>query len=853
MDRNRVVFVFQMAIAFARLQIVSRSKGSNACLKSAYNAKTEMTCERTGRVFYFAKSEKPYYHEILLPVGVDVSFQNATVLWNTAERHEKRTDAQVAKEMVLALPCDAIITHQDRIYLCQRFVKEHFVSKGLAVQLDIHGPHTDDKNWHAHLLITTRRFSKDGTNLGEKARDINPTFFKKQIMEGDVWGKAWQMCQDGFFMEKGYDIRVDPNGMISQNHIGPVRMRHHESDLLKTLQERKEANLLLPKNPKNILDHMTRTKAVFCEKDVEAFLKKHVLEKDREALKEEIFKSGHILQLFDKEKDPVLGKYRDYDLFTTRTVRNEEQRMMRYASHIHKKCKSVLSEKVSFIMDEKKLTTEQREAFKHICFSKNGLICIQGRAGTGKSYALSAICDAYKKQKKTVLGLAPTNTVAKDMQTDAGFLKSKTIHKMLFDLKMGKETLKNVDMLVVDEAGMVSHSAMGELLKVCHKNKVKLVLVGDDKQLPSVERGGMFHEFCKTYGVCELKEIKRQHSDYQKKASFDMAQGHVKEAVHSLNNHGNIFFKENTQDAFQALIHGFMTSHHDIHAKLIITHQNAMVGKINKAVHDLLKQEEKIDAQEFECLTIKGNHWEREKFSKGDRIQFTQTDAKNRIFNGIIGTLVDASERKFMIQSDAGDCVSFDPNKFHGFTHGFASTVYKSQGKTKQQVFILHDKMHNHALSYVSLTRHKDDIKLYVAKDVAKDMQTLIHHMRQENGNFSSLAYKTHEDIVKEQEAKHRQTFISTLKTIAHHLFERVRDRFSKNHEFYKPSQNTSAEINIEHIYERNMRSHVSAVSIEKPLFMDTHVKTIELAQQRGCDKIKEIAHKKEKEHYMSL
>ena len=103
---------------------------------------------------------------------------NSGVLWNAAEAAEKRRDAQVAREVVLALPADATITSEDRIELARSFADEHFVAKGLAVQFDAHAPHegvaeSEHANWHAHLLITTRRLEGGGFAV-KKARDLDP-------------------------------------------------------------------------------------------------------------------------------------------------------------------------------------------------------------------------------------------------------------------------------------------------------------------------------------------------------------------------------------------------------------------------------------------------------------------------------------------------------------------------------------------------------------------------------------------------------------------------------------------------------------------------------------------------------
>lgn len=150
-----------MAIQLARCAYVSRSTGGNACRKASYNQRDAIRCERTDELFSFKERGGNVHHEILLPEGAQEKFKSASVLWNEVERCEKRKDCQLQKEFVLALPDDAQVTLEDRIELTRRFVSEHFVEKGLGVQLDIHEPDEEEKNWHAHLLVTTRRFSED--------------------------------------------------------------------------------------------------------------------------------------------------------------------------------------------------------------------------------------------------------------------------------------------------------------------------------------------------------------------------------------------------------------------------------------------------------------------------------------------------------------------------------------------------------------------------------------------------------------------------------------------------------------------------------------------------------------------
>jgi MobA/MobL family protein len=110
-----------MAIQFARARYVSRASGGNAVRSAAYNAREAIEAERTGEVFYFRHRAAPEHHEVLLPEGAAEHFRHSAVLWNRAELAEKRRDAQVAREIVIALPADTGITGEDRIELVRSF------------------------------------------------------------------------------------------------------------------------------------------------------------------------------------------------------------------------------------------------------------------------------------------------------------------------------------------------------------------------------------------------------------------------------------------------------------------------------------------------------------------------------------------------------------------------------------------------------------------------------------------------------------------------------------------------------------------------------------------------------------
>lgn len=142
----------------------------------------------------------------------------------------------------------------------------------------------------------------------------------------------------------------------------------------------------------------------------------------------------------------------------------------------------------------------------------------------GKSYVLNGIRAAHETDGYRVIGLAPTNKVANDLQ-ESGFKKAKTCHSFLFSLKNNRTTLDSNTLVVIDEAGMLGTELSVELFHVVKTSGAKLVLVGDDRQLSSVDRGGVFKTLLDRYESAELKDVRRQTISWQKAVSEDLSRG----------------------------------------------------------------------------------------------------------------------------------------------------------------------------------------------------------------------------------------------------------------------------------------------------------------------------------------
>lgn len=160
-----------MAIFHFSMKTISRSSGRSATAAIAYRAGETITDERTGEVHRYEFKKGVVETGIVLPANAPEWASNRARLWNEAEQAEKRKNSTVAREIVLALPIE--LNETERAELVKSFAKKLVEKHRCAVDFAIHEPSKkgDDRNHHAHLLMTTRRLDKDG--FTEKTRELD--------------------------------------------------------------------------------------------------------------------------------------------------------------------------------------------------------------------------------------------------------------------------------------------------------------------------------------------------------------------------------------------------------------------------------------------------------------------------------------------------------------------------------------------------------------------------------------------------------------------------------------------------------------------------------------------------------
>ncbi len=213
-----------MAIYHLSAQVIKRSAGRSATAAAAYRAHERIEDERTGLIHDYTRRRGDFETFILAPSNSPEWVYDRAKLWNEAENVEKRKDAQVAREINIALPVE--LNRDQQRDLVERYAKNLFVEEGMIADVAIHRDHAD--NPHAHMMLTTREITPEG--FGQK----NRTWNDKELLE--KWRQGWATMCNVQLERAGHDVRIDARSLEAQ---GIDRMPTiHEGPAVRQMEQR---------------------------------------------------------------------------------------------------------------------------------------------------------------------------------------------------------------------------------------------------------------------------------------------------------------------------------------------------------------------------------------------------------------------------------------------------------------------------------------------------------------------------------------------------------------------------------------------------------------------------------------
>lgn len=361
------------------------------------------------------------------------------------------------------------------------------------------------------------------------------------------------------------------------------------------------------------------------------------------------------------------------------------------------------------------LNGDQKEAI--IESINNNLFIITGGPGTGKTTIIKAIVDYYE-DKNSITLLAPTGRSAKRMSYSVG-VNASTIHKFL---KWDKETStfglnehnqSKSKIVIIDEFSMVDIFLFSSLLKSL-KDTVKLILVGDANQLPSINPGNVLYDLLNSSNINKkyLTQIYRTNE----RSFINILANKIKnkEMIENINDYSDFKFIESSDNN---IINNLKVICESIKKKNMSLDEFQVLVPMYKGINgidNLNKIMQSIfnpNNNDIEKLII-GNIIYRE----NDKVIQLVNDVDNNVFNGDIGYIerVNSYPKKSIIINFSSHKVKYEQNDFDKFNLAYAISIHKSQGSEYDNVVVIisnsHKRMFYNKLIYTTCTRAKKNL-----------------------------------------------------------------------------------------------------------------------------------------------
>ena len=767
-----------MAIYHLHAQIIGRSGGRSAVASAAYRHCARMEIEAEARVADYSNKKGLAHSEFSLPDetpawlrtlidGRDAAGASAA-LWNAVEAFEKRADAQFMREMDLALPVE--LSREQNIELMRTFVAEQIIPRGMVADWAYHDV---AGNPHIHLMTTLRPLTEEGfgpKRIAVMDADGKPLRIKSKLhphgkivyrlWAGDEkvlneWREAWAVLQNRHLAKQGLDIRIDHRSFEEQGldlvptakiGVGAKHIAREaeangcevELDRLRLFEkQRQESGKRIERRPEIILDMIARERSVFAERDLAKLVHRYVDDaRVFSNVMARLMTSPELVRLQGDMLDFETGE-RIPEKLATRTMIRTEADMARQAMHLAGDETFAVSESAlaATFHEHSYLHDEQRAAVEYVTGASR-IAAIVGLAGAGKTTALKAACEAWEREGYRVVGGALAGKAAEGLEKEAG-IASRTLAS--WELRWNRDTdlLDDKTVFVMDEAGMVASRQMALFVENVARAGAKLVLVGDGEQLQPIEAGAAFRAIHDRIGYVVLENVRRQKQDWMRRASVDFARGRTADAINSYRAHGKVLGSQTKAEAIKSLISDWNRDYDPAKTSLIVAHLRRDVRMLNEQARAALIKRG-IVAEGFRFQTEQGAR----NFAAGDQIVFLRNENSLGVKNGMIGRVIEAKTGHIVAEvGDEQRRVEIAQAFYRDVDHGYATTIHKSQGATIDQVKVLASLSLDKHLSYVAMTRHREDVALYYGHRSFEKAGGLIPLLSRRDAKETTLDY----------------------------------------------------------------------------------------------------------------
>ena len=389
--------------------------------------------------------------------------------------------------------------------------------------------------------------------------------------------------------------------------------------------------------------------------------------------------------------------------FTTDDLLSAERALISSAVAAKQAGRGIVSEAtLAAVLDARPgLSEEQLVAVEHLVTGGEGLSVLVGPAGTGKSFVLEASRAAWEASGHPVVATALAGRAALALSEATG-APGFTLARLLMDAEA--TGLPRCGVVLVDEAAMVGTRALGRLWAAAEAAGAKLVLAGDNRQVPEVEAGGAFAALAKALSAPELTENRRQAEEWEREALAELRAGSPALAVEAYSSHGRVVVAATAPEARKAMVEAWWTARSDGADAAMFALARSDVEALNRLARSLAKDSGEVSGPELEAAG--------RPFAVGDEVIALRGDRRLGVVNGTRGRVsaVDFTQGSLSFTDRTGREVTVPAEYLEAgrLGWGYATTLHKGQGSTVGRAFLLGSEGLYREAGYTGLSRGRE-------------------------------------------------------------------------------------------------------------------------------------------------
>jgi conjugative relaxase-like TrwC/TraI family protein len=354
------------------------------------------------------------------------------------------------------------------------------------------------------------------------------------------------------------------------------------------------------------------------------------------------------------------------------------------------------------------LTAEQGAAVEAVGSSTHGVAVVEARAGTGKTYLAGVLCALYEHAGFQVIGVAPTARAARELQEQAR-IRSRTLHRLLFDIGELGERIPYRGVVILDEAGMAPTRLSARLLAQAQEAGAKVIAIGDPLQLASVQAGGWLGALARAGGAARLAQVMRQRDASERMALAALRHGQSERYLEWASAAGRIEMLSDATDATRRAIGlwHWAVAENGAGDVVMMARDNDTRDELNAAAREL-----------WGALGLlgEGRTYGGLALAAGDRVICRQNDARLDVDNGMRGSVHELNGHGIVIRTDSG-AVHELPAAYVGehLEHAYALTGHAMQGSTVERAIVVAQPRDLTAgWSYTALSRARGETRVLI-------------------------------------------------------------------------------------------------------------------------------------------